>query len=171
MTQIAPAAITRFSGTACPFADRILKVSLLLPAGKSLMNSLNPLAEVTEKSLIDADAGGDIFQASWRSVSLALFEYRRGDNAMAIEWCRRCLAYPEYNAPRTATARVILAMACHRLGQLEEARSQLAQAREVIDTKFRSGLDRGSGVHGFWFDWVFARILLNQAEQIILTTQ
>ena len=112
-------------------------------------------------------ADGDVFQAAWRSLSLALMEYRRGNYSTAVEWAHRCLGYPEYNAPRAATAHVILAMACHQQGQTEEARSELAQARQAIENKFHAGLERGTGVQGFWFDWVFGRILLREAMSLI----
>jgi hypothetical protein len=95
-------------------------------------------------------------------------EYRRGNYTEAAGWCRRCLGYAEYNAPRTATARVILAMSCQQLGQSDEARSELNQARSMIEDKFKkNGLDRGTGVQGFWFDWIFARILLGEATALI----
>jgi hypothetical protein len=94
-------------------------------------------------------------------------EYRRGDYVKASAWCRQCLDYPEHIAPRTATAQVILAMSCQHLGQTGEARSELAQARAMIDDKFKNGLDHGTGVQGFWFDWVFARILLREAMPLV----
>ena len=161
------AAIDRFAGTTYPVADRIVKICLLLPADRKLTTSLGPLAEVAAKSLADADAAGDAFQAAWRSVSLALWSYRQGDYARAIEWSRRCLAYPEHIAPRTATARLILALSYHQLGQTNEARAELIQGRDLVEGKFRSGLDRGSPVQGFWFDWVFARILLREATVLV----
>ena len=163
-------AIARFVGTPGPFADRIVKISLLLPANSRLIESLGPLAEATAKSRAEADASGDVFLAAWRSVSLALFEYRRANYAGAAEWCRRCVAYPQFNAPRAATARAILAMSCHQLGQLKEARSELAGSREIIESKFRSELDRGTPVQGFWFDWAFARILLREATALVETS-
>jgi len=166
------AAIARFTGTVNPVADRIVKISLLLPPDEKIIRSLQPLAEVAEQSLSgpDDNVRGDVFQAAWRSVSLALWEYRRGNHAKAVEWSRRCLGYPEYNAPRSATARIILAMSRHQLGQTDEARSGLAQGRETIERKFQSGLERGTGVQGFWFDWVFARILLREATALIEET-
>jgi tetratricopeptide (TPR) repeat protein len=162
-------AIARFVGTPCPFADRIVKISLLLPANKRVIEASNPLAESTAKSLAEADSAGDVFAASWRSVSLALWEYRRGDYPKAVEWCRRCLAYPEYNAPRTATARVILAMSYHQLGRVDEAYSELGGGREIIENKYKSRADRGTPVQGFWFDWGLARILLREATTLIET--
>jgi serine/threonine protein kinase len=161
------AAVQRFLATPYPASDRILKVSLLLPTNEAFVTSLEPLARITEKSFSDADLGGDEFQAAWRAVSMALLEYRRGNWAEAARWSGRCLAYREYNAPRTATARVILAMALYREGRAQEARAELAAARELIDAKFNVGLDRGSGVQGFWFDWVFARILMREAEALV----
>jgi eukaryotic-like serine/threonine-protein kinase len=161
-------AITRVAGTTRPFGDRIIKISLLRPAGDEILRSLAPLAEAaTESFATNITADKDTFLAAWRSVSLALMEYRLGNYAKAAEWSRRCLDYPEYNAPRAATARVILAMACQRLGQAGEARAELAQARSVIEDKFKRDLDRGTGVQGFWFDWLFARILLREATALI----
>jgi hypothetical protein len=84
-------------------------------------------------------------------------------------WCRRCLAYPEYNAPRAATAHVILALACQQLGRTGEARSEMANGRDIIEGKFKVPIDRGTPVQGFWFDWVFARILLREAAVLVET--
>jgi serine/threonine protein kinase len=161
------ASITRFSGIACPFADRIIKISLLLPANNRVIDSLAPLAAAAEKSLVEADASGDGFLVAWRSVSLALFEYRRGNYAKAEEWCRRCLASAQYNAPRTATAHAILAMTCYHLGRIDEARPELRGSREIVETKFKAGLDLGTPVQGFWFDWGLARIVLREAVTLI----
>ena len=167
--QFRQEAIARFAASPGPFADRIVKISLLLPASSRILESLIPLAESTAKSETEADASGDVFSAAWRSVSLALLEYRRGNYTGAAEWCRRCLACPQYNAPRAATARAILAMSDHHLARTDEARSELLASREIIESKFRSGLDRGTPVQGFWFDWAFARILLREATALIET--
>jgi tetratricopeptide (TPR) repeat protein len=156
-------AIARFTAAPCPFSDRIVKVSLLLPANDRLVESLRPLGDATARYFRQADQGGDVFTAAWRAVSLGLLEYRRGNYESAIEWCRRCLAYPGANAPRAATARAIIALAAQRLGRLEEARTELAAAREIVDSKFRTRLDPGNPVQGFWFDWLFVRILLREA--------
>ena len=156
-------AIARFSQSPCPFADRIVKISLLLPANERLIESLKPLAEESAQQLREADRGGDVFTAAWRSVSLGLLEYRRGNYLKAAEWCRRCLDYPGANAPRTATAQVILAMSYHRLGRADEARVELAAGREIVENKFRTRLGAGGPVQGFWFDWLFARILLRES--------
>lgn len=164
-------AITRYTAAPCPFADRIIKVSLLLPANERLLESLRLLADETTRRLAEADRGGDDFTAAWRSVALSLLEYRRGNHAKAAEWSRRCLAYPGTNAPRAATAQIILAMADHQLGRHTEARLRLATVRETVEPKFRGRLDLGSPVHGFWFDWAFARILLRECSALLETPE
>ncbi len=166
--QFRHAAITRFASEPHPFADRIIKISLLLPAGRDIMASLRPIASLSAQSFTtNRDAGDEIFLSAWRSVSLGLMEYRSGNYAQAANWCRRCLNYPEYIAPRTATAHVLLAMADQKLGQTAEARTELAQAAEIIGNKYKTRLDRGTPMQGFWFDWAFARILLKEATDLI----
>jgi hypothetical protein len=100
------------------------------------------------------------------TVAFALLEYRRGDYESAVEWCRRSLAHPEYNAARVAMARTIMAMGLRQSGDRVAAQSQLNQSREMIQRKFSGGLDLGNEAHGFWFDWVFARTLLQEAETL-----
>jgi hypothetical protein len=104
-------------------------------------------------------------------VSLALLEYRRGDYIRAMDWCRHCLAYPDYQAARIATTRVILAMCCQHLHYFDEAHSELAKGREIIENKFMTGLDSGSAAQNFWFDWVSARVLLREATDLIRDTR
>ncbi len=167
-------AMARFAGTSHSVAaERVVKIGLLLPADPKTMSALTPLAELAAKSFSsvtpDNTNAETVFQAAWGSISLALMEYRQGNYARAEEWCRRCLAYPGDNPPRVATARVILAMSCHQLGQNQEATTQLTQGRKSIEAKFDGDLDPGSAEHGFWFDWVFARILLGEATALIET--
>ncbi|HET7536986.1 MAG TPA: serine/threonine-protein kinase [Candidatus Didemnitutus sp.] len=156
--------VVRFGGTPCPFADRIVKICLLRPVDRKLTEALQPFAETTTKSLAADDASGDTFRVAWESISLALWEYRRGNFATAMQWGRRCLASSDHNAPRSATAHVILAMAAAKLGQREEAEAELAKGREMIEARYRGRDERGTPVQGFWFDWALARILLREAE-------
>ncbi len=101
-------------------------------------------------------------------IPISLLEYRRGEYAKATEWCRRCLAYPEYNAPRIATAHVILSMAACRQRNLEEARHELAQGKNLIQSTFKGNL--AGSVQGFWFDWVFAQVLSREADALLAST-
>jgi serine/threonine protein kinase len=105
------------------------------------------------------------------TISLALIEYRRKNYTQAMEWCHRCLAYPDYQAARIATARAILAMCCFRLNQTAEAHAELAGSRDLILGKFAAGLDAGTGTYGYWFDWVAAQVLLREATDLIRDTR
>lgn len=161
------AAVARFSAAPCPFADRIMKVSLLLPANPRLLESLNPLAAATADALALADAGGDGFTVAWRSLSMSLLEYRRGNYAEALRWSRRCTDSLDANPPRTATARLIAAMAMFRLGREAEAAEELADVGAAVEMKLRDFGDRGSPIRGFWFDWAFARVLVREARELV----
>jgi eukaryotic-like serine/threonine-protein kinase len=161
-------AIARLAGNTDPiFTERTMKTCLLLPADEKTINSLNPLFEAARRSLEDTDSFVDDKWASWRCVSLGLMEYRRGNSAKAVQWCRRCLESHEFNPARAANARVILAMSLYRLGQDNAAQAELEQCREAILTRFQGGLEIGSTPEGFWCDWVFARILLREATGLI----
>ena len=37
----------------------------------------------------------------------------------------------------------------------------------MIETRFQHPLDHGNAETGMWYDWVFARILLREAEALI----
>ncbi|HXR06463.1 MAG TPA: hypothetical protein VN765_03975, partial [Candidatus Acidoferrum sp.] len=104
---------------------------------------------------------------AWRCVSLALMDYRLARYSEAAGWCNRCLSYGNDNLSRVATIHAILAMSYHQLGQLENARSELAQSREIIETKINGGLDLGNGGQGYWFDWELGNILLREATALI----
>ena len=159
--------IKQFVNTTDPLiAERTLKNNLLLPADETTMAALVPLADIAAKSIADDPPTTGDWMTPWRCVSLALMEYRRGHSSEAVDWCKRCLIYGSSNPARIATARAILAMSHYQLGQLNEARSELAQSREMIENKFKTGLDQGDG-NGYWFDWLLGKILLQEASSLI----
>jgi len=163
--------ITRFAGTANPVvAERALKISLLLAPDARTLTQLDPLCDTAAHSFITLPSQNPdtVLQAAWGCVSVAFMEYRRGNYTRVQEWCHRCLNDSEDNQPRNATAHVLLAMAAQQLGQTREAATEFAQGREMIENKFSYGLDRGDGELGFWFDWVFARILLHEATTLAI---
>jgi hypothetical protein len=154
-------------GTTDPiFAERTLKICLLLPASDAVMKSLGPLADVSANSLQGLQDYNENMVA-WRCISVALMAYRQNYTPTAKAWCTRCLTNPENNLARNATAYVIRAMAGYQLGETENARADLAFGRKIIDTEFANGLPVGSGAIGWWYDWLFARILLREAEALI----
>ena len=161
-------AIADFTHVKSPYADRIIKISLLLPANEEMMRELQPLAEVVWPTFTPkGEADTPVFLLAWRAVALALMEYRSGQYTRAIWYSDRCLKARERIAPRTAAAHIIHAMTQYKLGKTSEAALELAQAREMIESKYKNPLDRGSVSQGFWFDWTFARILLREATALI----
>jgi serine/threonine protein kinase len=164
-------AIAHFTGTADPIvAERILKISLLAPATKSTLSLLKPLADFAGNSISETNSYTEDWMIPWRCVSLSLWEYRRGNWEAAAAWSKRCLSDKTQNASRTATALVILAMTDERMGRDGDARSELVRATDLIENKFKNGLDLGNGSQGFWFDWILARILAREAAPLILGT-
>ena len=165
------AAIARFQGTTSPVhAERALKVSLLLPADGAVMKSLEAFARVAGKSLNGDRVNAHITErvsAAWRCASIGLMAYRKDEPSAAKEWCRKSLAFPLDTRARIATARVIMAMACHKLGEVNESRAQLAEGKKLVEVEFAGGIKRGDGWNGFWYDWLFARVLLREAEGLI----
>ena len=101
------------------------------------------------------------------ALTLALWDYRHGNFEATATWCRRLLAYPECNAVESATTQVVLALACERLGQTSEARRQIEPARQTIEKKLSGEVEAGDQAEGFWFDWVFAGALLDEAEKTL----
>ncbi|MEO7413295.1 MAG: serine/threonine-protein kinase [Opitutaceae bacterium] len=163
--------ITRYTGNSGRFAaDRIVRISLLLPASPPVLDSLNPLATVMTRLFTETHAAGDEFLAGWQSLSVALWEYRQGNFTGAMVWSLRSLSYRDAaNAPRPTMARLILAMAYAQLEMPAEALMEFEQSRETIEAKFKTRLDRGTPIQGFWFDWSFARILLREATGVVVT--
>ncbi len=160
-------AVNHYAKTSNPLpAERVLKMSLLMPADAVLLRALQPLAKTASDSLTNGVAV-DASLAAWRSFSLGLMAYRTGDYTSAENWCEKSIRYQNGNAARAANLQLLEAMANYHLGKNELASNQLAQASERIDGQFRTGLQVGEGGNGFWFDWLFARILRGEANNLM----
>ncbi|MCF7673764.1 MAG: serine/threonine protein kinase [Akkermansiaceae bacterium] len=152
-------------------AERTVKVALLVPAGEDLMQALDPLIDVSVDSLSGLDqqpvTGNVDHLEIWRMDSVALGEYRRGRFDRAEAWSRACLEFSKDNSSREATARILLALALHQQGRVGEARSELAPACAAVATTFGQELRIDYAGSAWWFDWLIARILLREAEELI----
>jgi hypothetical protein len=51
----------------------------------------------------------------------------------------------------------------------EAALSELEQAHNTLESGFDDGLKHGRWDRGLWFDWVFARVLLREASELLHT--
>jgi serine/threonine protein kinase/tetratricopeptide (TPR) repeat protein len=164
------AAIARYTGATDPvFAERTLKISLLLPGDAQLMKLLEPLSDAAASSMKGQGDPNDIM-AAWRCISLGIMAYRQGYTPTAIAWGKRALLCADKNPPRMATAHIIQAMSCYQLNEVEEARSELESGRKLVEAEFAGRLKPGNGAIGFWYDWLYARILLREAEALIEKT-
>jgi hypothetical protein len=158
-------AVRRFKGTTDQgSAEYVMKVSLLRPVNDTSAVALEPFVEVLQRAL--ASAGpiqeGVYTPASWDAMLLGLFEYRCGNYAKAVDLCRRSLETCTYVAMPTVQDHVILAISFHKLGDDATARSELGTARSFVQT----GLDRNFDSWN-WREWVFARLLLQEADSMI----
>ncbi len=156
----------RFSGTTHPVvAEQMLKICLLLPADETILRRLRPLTGIISTA-VDAKDGvlaTNSHLAAWSCFSLALAHYREGDDSGAARWAARCIASPQENPSRIASARLILAMVEQRTGRIEEARMLLDQVTGSIMEKTGGELKQGDHAQGHWYDWVNARIFLREA--------
>jgi hypothetical protein len=102
-----------------------------------------------------ADSGIGYFKAC-----KALSEYREGGFAQAVEWAEQVRTNSE--APASAEACAVLAMAQWRLGLNDVAKDTLTQGNrlppEMPSTQTPDSGDK-------WLDWLIARILLDEATK------
>jgi serine/threonine protein kinase len=154
--------IARFAGTSDPvMAERVCKICLLMPADAETLRKLGTFYNVTTNRLNDFT---DLDAKRWACVSLAIFEYRRGNYAKSAEWSTVTLGgrYDTY----IAVAHIIRAMATQQLGHGAASRADFIQGRDAINPALKRGVivyEIGIGS----FDWMYAGILLKEANALI----
>jgi hypothetical protein len=155
--------VARFAGTTNGLlADCVIKMSLLRPPDATLLAALQPLAATSSNSLAGISQSNG-WLAAWRCFSLALMEYRRGNYAGIEPWRQRADNYVAANLNDGANFQVLLAMAHYQAGKREQARSELAQVRQVIEVE----LSRRP-IQAFWFDWLYAKVFADEAAEMML---
>jgi hypothetical protein len=103
---------------------------------------------------------------NWPVIYLALWEYRRGDFAAVDRWCQGVISQTGESEVVTSTLRVIQAMADQKRGQAVEATEQLAFAQSTVERYFEHD-QLPAFQQGYWYDWLFARILLREAIAMV----
>jgi len=161
--------LARLSGTSdLTAAEQLLKTSLLTPAEPSTMEMLNPLAKLTADSLASKNptVNDASFYAAWRTVALALFEYRRGNFTAAADRLEKCSHYPN-QAPSCVTITHILSgMTWLQLGKIQAGENELRLGRKQVENHFAKKLAMSGSESGFLAGWLTARVLLREAEQL-----
>jgi hypothetical protein len=107
--------------------------------------------------------------SEWALMPIALWKYRCGDYDAAMEWCQHILGQKSRFPACDADVHLVLAMAHYQRCHNPEAQAELVLGRQLVETKFRAGLNRSRGEASFWFDWVYARHLLQEATALILS--
>ncbi len=130
------------------------------------MAQLQPMADSAEQMFAPMRMEDFVTRAGWAAIHLSLWHYRHGDYASAENWCQR-IDGKENAAALQATISLIHAMTEFREGKAEAARADLAKGNGMLKKKFQGVLDRGAPNEGFWFDWIFANVLAQEANKII----
>ena len=159
--QIWRMAVTNFAETP---NGSVLLACILLPLNKFQIETLKPVAAGLEKQVRSLSKN---HQSEWTFVPLGLWQYRCGNYDAAIQWCQRALAQGNKFPCSDAIIHSVLAMAYYQNGQTDGACTELTLARQLIDDKFKNGLDRGHPGSGFWYDWVYARRLSQEAAALV----
>ena len=89
-------------------------------------------------------------------------KYRQDDNAGAVALCESSLAYGGAGTPLDASVNLVRAMAHFRLGQTDEARTELARGRAMVETYHHA-----NNPYVYWWDEVLAQTLLREAMAVI----
>jgi tetratricopeptide (TPR) repeat protein len=151
-------AIARFGDSNDPYAYRVAHACSLAPGP-------SPFAPVVLKL---AEAGVNRFpKAAWTRYDLGLVHYRAGRYEQAIERLNEAMgASPGWDA--SALPLPILAMAHHRLGHAEEARTWLKKAHETPgDASLGIPPGQKFSLRSNWWDRAEFEFLLREADALV----
>jgi serine/threonine protein kinase len=146
------------------YADKpnasILISCILLPLDSSQITTLQPMVNALEAQL---SAAARSRLNEWDLMPFCLWQYRCGNYHPSIDWCQRALTQTQKFQSCDAAIHLVLAMDYYQVGRTNEAADQLAEGRHIVEAKFKAGLDHGRSGAGFWFDWIYDRLLLQEA--------
>jgi eukaryotic-like serine/threonine-protein kinase len=145
-------------------AGRILKSCLLRPLDAKRELQLQPLAVTIRKWYPTIPQNQ---RSVWASLPLSLWRYRTGDFSGAIEFANAAIPGSNATMAHRPTHDAVIAMASHALGDAPAAKAHLEAARDAVERRFASPLGEGSGSTGYWYDWLFARVLVREASELI----
>jgi tetratricopeptide (TPR) repeat protein len=154
-------AVTNFAATP---VSSVLIICVLEPLDSREVEELRPMANYFETNLpyMNKSRG-----SQWVLMPLALWKYRKGDYAAAIQYADRGLAQKPPFPPCEADLHLIRAMACFRTGQVDEACAEYEDGRQPVESILQAGLEHGRADAGYWFDWVYARVLMHEAATVV----
>lgn len=150
------------------FAERTMKISLLMPVDSDTLADLQSLEDLLFQVCKDVTLFDGM--RAWGAMSLGLVEYRKGNWAEAVDWSERCRNSDDEHPVRTSITHFIEAMALQKMGRVDDAWDHLRLGREPVRATFSKPLETGSMEEGFWYDWIYARILLREAETLLINS-
>ncbi len=168
-------ALARLGETPFPIAaEQLVKTSLLLPADGFIMVQMPALERVITNSLSHYELKqneGSWILATWRTLSLALLDYRRGNFKISLKWLEQCSAYADQTPSCVATTHILRSMNQFQLGEVEHARAELAAGHDMVDGVFQKQLASGDNKTGKLMGWIMARILEHEADRLSVLAQ
>jgi hypothetical protein len=148
--------IRQFKNTGDPqIAERMVNVSLIIPADADQMPAIEKMAGVAMSVTPNKDSWG------FNLFAKGFTEYRLGQFAEAASLMQQILPLDAGRYCR-AKANLVLAMAQFRLNQVEESRKAFANA-EGVENK----LPQDGHLDEEWNDWITVRILNREAVALI----
>jgi len=139
----------------------ILKSCLLSPLDTKSIAEFQPLEESSEKWFATLDPK---VQIGWAIIPGCLWRYRIGDYEGVLKFAGKRYESPTILEPCNPILRLIIAMSLAHTGHLDDARNLLATARSAIEPRFSQPL---ALTRQFWYDWIFAQVLLREADALI----
>jgi hypothetical protein len=103
----------------------------------------------------------------WYVMTKALADYRTGEPASAVDWLTRKTGPQPGGVHGDASMFAVLAMAYHRLGQVEKAAAALANGKKILTTKMPNPGAGRPFQTGDWFDWLHADMFCREAEALL----
>lgn len=160
--QFRRASIERFSpATNSDAVARVLNTCLLRPLDADLRERLLPLGARTDfwySSLNPRLAAG------WAALPVSLWHYRLGEFAAARRVAQAAEDPTDRTGARVTTLRLILALCDWQEDRRDQALHSFDKLKPLIETGFSGDFSSGNSRDGYWYDWAFVRLLLQEAE-------
>jgi serine/threonine protein kinase len=139
-------------------ADDVAKACLFLPDEKVDLNTVSQLAD--ETVILGSN---DVAAMPFLGLCKALSEYRRGNYGEAALWAQKSLDSPRPEAH--GFARAVLAMADWKLHKENDAQDMLAAGEILAPASMPKSAIEDPG--NLWLFWLYARIQMDEAENLI----
>lgn len=168
-------ATERYAGSSSSLdVSRLLHAILLSPVDHRILQRLDQVKPLAEAFGGEKELPGNRQErefALWRAFGLALLEYRQGNFEKAKHWADFAFSFKETRDYINGALEPVHAMICFRLGDVDTARSDLERTRKRIEKAFAPELPAAyepfGQYQGFWWDWIIARTLFREADQLI----